>query len=76
MAGLIQIRNVPEETRRALKSRAAAQGRSLNDYLLELLVENGSRPTVAEVLERAARHSEKLSGSSAALIRADRDSRS
>lgn len=33
MAGLVQIRNVPDETRRALKSRAAAEGRSLNDYL-------------------------------------------
>lgn len=76
MAGLVQIRNVPEGTRRALKARAAAEGRSLNDYLLELLVERAARPSVAEVLERAARRSERLSGSSVDIIRADRDSHS
>ena len=37
MNSLVQIRNVPEETRRALKARAAARGASLNAYLLELL---------------------------------------
>ncbi|MEO6473352.1 MAG: hypothetical protein ABIR57_15170, partial [Aeromicrobium sp.] len=68
--------NVPEDTRRALKARAAAEGRSLNDYLLELLVERAARPSVAEVLERAARRSEKLAGSSVQIIRADRDSHS
>lgn len=73
MTGLIQIRNVPDDTRRVLKARAASQGRSLNDYLLELLVERGSQPTVAEVLERAGRRTEKMAGSSVDIIRADRD---
>lgn len=75
MAGLVQIRNVPEDTRRLLKVRAASEGRSLNDYLLELLVDKASRPTVAEVLERAARRSEKSAKSSVDIIRRDRDRR-
>lgn len=75
MAGLVQIRNVPEDTRRVLKSRAASEGRSLNDYLLELLVEKASRPTVAEVLERAASRAEKSTKSSVDIIRRDRDRR-
>ena len=75
MAGLLQIRNVPEETRRALKARAAERGESLNEYLLRLLIEDASRPTVAEVLKRAASRSEKSSVSSVDIIRTDRDSR-
>jgi plasmid stability protein len=76
MAGLVQIRNVPDETRRVLKARAAARGVSLNDLLLDLLVEEASRPTVAEVLARARARREMSPVSSVDIIRADRDSRS
>ena len=76
MAGLVQIRNVPDEARQALKARAAARGESLNDYLLKLLIEDAARPTVREVLERARARSERSSVSSVDIIRADRDSRS
>jgi len=75
MAGLLQIRNVPDEARRALKARAAEQGESLNEYLLRLLIDDASRPTVAEVLKRAAARSEKSSASSVDIIRADREAR-
>lgn len=75
MSGLVQIRNVPDETRRELKARAASRGVSLNDLLLDLLVEEAARPTVADVLARARANSE-LSGVSAVdIIRSDRDSR-
>jgi plasmid stability protein len=60
MPSLVQIRNVPEGTRRALKARAAARGESLNAYLLELLERETARPTVAEVPERAARRAERV----------------
>lgn len=63
MTALIQIRNVPEEARRALKARAAARGESLNAYLLGLLNREIARPTVAEVLDRAARRSERATAS-------------
>ena len=75
MAGLVQIRNVPDETRRALKARAASRGMSLNDLLLELLTEEASRPTVAEVLARSRALSEMSSVSAVDIIRADRESR-
>lgn len=63
MPSLLQIRNVPDEARRALKSRAAPRGESLNAYLLNLLNREVARPTVAEVLDRAARRSERATAS-------------
>lgn len=50
----IQVRNVPEETSRALKARAALEGRSLSDYLLGELQRIAARPTRVELLERIA----------------------
>ncbi len=76
MAGLLQIRNVPDDARRALKARAAEQGESLNEYLLQLLIEEAGSPTVAEVLTRAAERAERSAVSSVEIIRADRDRRS
>lgn len=63
MSSLLQIRNVPDESRRALKARAAARGVSLNTYLLDLLDREAARPTVAEVLDRAARRNERATAS-------------
>lgn len=59
MATLLQIRNVPEPTRRALKARAASRGESLNTYLLALIQGDVARPTVEEVLGRAARRADR-----------------
>jgi plasmid stability protein len=76
MASLLQIRNVPEEARRALKARAAARGESLNTYLLDVISREVARPTVAEVLERAARRTERARASAFDAIdegRAERD---
>jgi plasmid stability protein len=50
--GLIQIRDVPEDVHRTLKSRAAAEGRSLSDYVLEEVVHAARTPTPAELDER------------------------
>lgn len=55
MGSLLQIRDVPDDVRRALKARAAAQGESLNSYLLRLLARDAARPTAREVFQRAAR---------------------
>ncbi len=76
MASLLQIRNVPDEARRALKARAAARGESLNAYLLNLLDREIARPTVEEVLDRAARRSEHAAVSAVELLdeaRSERD---
>lgn len=78
MASPIQIRDVPDEVRRALKARAASRGESLNRYLLGILEREASRPSVSEVLERAARRSERATTSSVEAIqeaRADREGR-
>lgn len=69
----MQVRNVPEETRRTLKARAAARGESLNAYVLDVLTREVARPTVAEVLERAAARSEHTSVSSVGLVRQARE---
>jgi antitoxin FitA len=75
MASLLQIRDVPEEKRRALKARAAARGLSLNSYLLELIDRDTARPTVAEVLERAAARAERATGSAVEALAAERGER-
>jgi hypothetical protein len=50
----VQIKGVPDETHAVLRRRAAAAGQSLQEYLLARLVDEASRPTVDEVLDRAA----------------------
>lgn len=58
MGSVLQIRNVSDDVRRALAARAAAQGLSLDTYLLRLLSREAARPTNREVLARAARRTE------------------
>jgi len=68
MATPLQIRNVPEAARRELKARAALNGQSLNAYLLDLIEREVSRPTVAEVLARAAERAERAGDSAVQVI--------
>ncbi len=49
----IQIRNVPDDTHRTLRARAAASGVSLSDYALAELERVADRPPVADLLARA-----------------------
>lgn len=76
MAGLLQIRNVPEPARRTLKARAARAGKSLNSYLLDVIDREVSRPSVDEVLERAAGRSERSAVSALGAVHEARRSRS
>jgi len=50
----VQIKDVPEVTHAILRTRAAAAHQSLQEYLRSRLIEEASRPTVDEVLARAA----------------------
>jgi antitoxin FitA len=68
----LQIRNVPDQVRRALKARAAARGESLNAYLLAVMAREAGRPTVAEVLDRAARRAERADRSAVEVLAAAR----
>jgi antitoxin FitA len=49
----IQIKDVPAETHAVLRRRAVMAHQSLQEYLLARLIEEASRPTVDEVLDRA-----------------------
>jgi antitoxin FitA len=76
MSTMIQIRNVPEELHRKLKSRAALAGMSLSDYLLAELRQVAEWPTPAELRERLARLSPTNPVPPPAdAVRAERDSR-
>lgn len=50
----VQIKDVPKETHAILRQRAAASHQSLQEYLLTRLIDEASRPTLEEVLDRAA----------------------
>jgi len=52
---MIQIRNVPDDIHRTLKSRAAAEGLSLSDYLLRMAERSAQEPTLEELRERLRR---------------------
>jgi plasmid stability protein len=56
----ITIRDVPQETRDILAARAAANGQSLQEYLLREFNSIAALPTVDELLERAAARSKAL----------------
>ena len=73
----IQVKNVPEETHRVLRRRAAEAHQSLQEYLRSRLIADASQPTLDEVLDRI----EHRTGGDAPLdvtteiIRGDRDRR-
>jgi plasmid stability protein len=71
---MIQIRNVPDELHRQLKSRAALSGMSLSDYLLSELRQIAERPTLDELSARLERYPDVvLSVASADVVRVERD---
>jgi hypothetical protein len=73
---MIQLRNVSEELHRTLKSRAAAAGMSLSDYLLREIRQVAERPTVDELRERLhRRRGVALRVSAADAVRQERNAR-
>lgn len=76
MSIMVQIRNMPDDLHRKLKSRAALAGMSLSDYLLREVQKSADLPTMEELQERlAARRIMQFSESHADAVRAERDSR-
>lgn len=74
MAVLVQIRDVPEDVHRVLKSRAAGSGMSLSEYLRRVLAEAAEQPTLEELTARIeARGHVKLTTPSEVVIREIRD---
>jgi antitoxin FitA len=74
MAKMIQLRHVPEELHRKLKARAAMEGFSLSDYLLQEVERIAERPTLND-LRRQLAHRESVTPrlSPAKAVRAERN---
>ena len=53
MSVAITVRDVPEEVRDELASRAARAGKSLQEYLRGMLIDSAARPSVDDVIARA-----------------------
>lgn len=71
----VQVRGVPEDVHRRLKSQAALAGQSLNEFLLARMREIASVPTVPELAQRIAERAPYTGPSSAAVVRAERAGR-
>lgn len=73
---MVQIRNVPIDFHRRLKSRAALEGMSMSDYILREMKKSLDRPSRQEVLDRIrARKTPKLPVDVAKVLREGRDER-
>ena len=76
MPKMVQIRNVPDDLHRKLKSRAAREGLTLSDLLLREARRIAEQPTMEEMLERLlSRPRVKLRTPPAQVIREERDRR-
>jgi hypothetical protein len=71
----VQVRGVPEDVHRRLKSQAALAGQSLNEFLLARMSDIARLPTVPELAERIRERAAYTGPSSAAVIREERDAR-
>lgn len=73
---MVQIRNVPIDFHRRLKSRAALEGMSMSDYILREMKKSLDRPSRQDVLDRIrARKTPKLPVDVAKVLREGRDER-
>lgn len=54
MPKTIQIRDVPDDVHQRLTAQAAAERRSLSEFVRAEIVEIARRPTMAEMLDRLA----------------------
>lgn len=70
MAKSLQIREVPDDVHATIRARAAHAGQSVSDYLLDLLRELVTRPTMAEIVQRAEALARADDGATRADIRA------
>lgn len=65
---LVQIRDLPETTVRALKAQAAERGLTLTAHLRAELNRLAARPTNAEIAERLARRNRRGGPSAADTV--------
>ena len=73
---MLQIRNVPDDLHRELKSRAALAGMSVSEYLLLELRRSLERPTRETLLRRLSKRAPvRVRPAPAAAVRAERKRR-
>jgi hypothetical protein len=73
---MIQLRHVPDELHRKLKARAALEGLSLSDYLLQEVRRVAERPTLTELRQRLAGRARVVTRvSPSKAVRAEREHR-
>jgi antitoxin FitA len=68
----VQIRGVPDDVHRRLKSQAALSGQSLNEYLLARVTDLARTPTVPELAARIRERGPFDGPSAAAVVREGR----
>jgi plasmid stability protein len=74
MGVLVQVRDLPVSAHRALKARAATEGRTLSAYLRRELIALAERPSPDELWERiSAREVVNPRQTPSDTIRAERD---
>ena len=71
----VQVRDVPDDVHRRLKSQAALAGQSLNEFMLARMGEIARVPTVSELAERIRGRQPYTGPSSAKVIREEREKR-
>ena len=76
MPKMIQLRHVPDDLHRKLKARAALEGLSLSDYLLQEVRRVAERPTLGELRHRLAQRAPVVPRVPVArAVRSERDHR-
>lgn len=76
MPKMLQVRNVPDEIHRVLKSRAALAGMSLSEYVLRELERSVERPTPEDLRRRLeSRYPIEPRTAPAALVAEERERR-
>ena len=55
MTKMLQVRDVPDDVHAELRRRASAAGMSLSDFARQALAQLVRRPSLADLLDRAAR---------------------
>lgn len=74
MSANLQIRNCPDDLHKALKVRAALEGKSMSELVVEQLRSMLAMPSERELRQRlGAAEPLAMTESSAALIRRERD---
>ena len=76
MGVMVQIRDVPDELHKKLKSRADADGLSLSEYLSKVLKSSAAVPTKSELWDRIKKRPRvKTSVSASEALRLEREAR-